>query len=92
MAGKRIWVRADGEIYELERDEALEREVMPLVRDALNPNTIIRIMDDRPEAIASMGATHTLEPVIITCPRCGSDDTMKYGIESGIQVFITGQT
>lgn len=92
MARKKFWVKVDGEIFELERDEALEREVMPLIRDALDPQVIIRVVDDSPhtlaEAFASMEARHTREPEIITCPRCGSQDIMKYGIESGAQQFI----
>lgn len=91
MAGKAFWVKADGEFYKLERNEDLEREIMPLVRDALDPNTIIRIVDDRPQTMADaveMGARHTTTPEIITCPRCNSQDVMKYGIVSGIQQFI----
>ncbi|MBI2855703.1 MAG: hypothetical protein HYX93_02515 [Chloroflexi bacterium] len=69
MAGKAVWVKVDGEFYKLERNEDLEREVMPLVRDALDPNTIIRIAHDRPLTMADavdMGARHTTTPEIIT--------------------------
>jgi transposase-like protein len=37
---------------------------------------------------AEMGKVHTAEPQVITCPRCGSEETMKYGTESGVQQYI----
>ncbi|MBI4339033.1 MAG: IS1/IS6 family transposase [Chloroflexi bacterium] len=37
---------------------------------------------------ADMEAVHTTEPQLITCPRCGSPQVMKYGIRNGQQEYI----
>ena len=34
---------------------------------------------------------HYTEPKLIKCPRCGSEDIMKYGIRNGIQEYICGK-
>ncbi len=87
--GEIIRMVVDGVEYELERDEALEAEIEPVVKEMLAAATeYIVVIDDTPRSLVDMGATHTTMPVIIACPRCGSEDTMKYGIEYGTQQYI----
>ncbi len=37
---------------------------------------------------ASLADQHYTTPELVVCPRCGSDDTSKYGVRDGIQEYI----
>lgn len=86
-------IEVDGVTFELVRNETLEAEVTELVKGIPDEELTVRFVDDKPAPLrladlVNMGATHTTAPEIIACPRCGSQDTMKYGIESGQQQYI----
>ena len=41
-----------------------------------------------PEMVAVLEKQHIKEPQVIKCPRCGSDQSWKYGTEHGQQVYL----
>ena len=49
---------------------------------------IDKLLEGEPKPTVSMEKLHTTEPKVIRCPRCGSDDTMKYGVRAGTQNYI----
>ncbi|MFC1935502.1 IS6 family transposase [Chloroflexota bacterium] len=78
MDGKEI---TDAELKEIEKEvDYMVRhlKVADLVAGSLPVGT----------PVAEMEKVHTTEPEVITCPRCGSQDTMKYGFQSGMQMYI----
>jgi transposase-like protein len=73
---------------------------MPDTIGGLDPNTPIHIYDPATEHIcislegtkvhsnAEMGAVHTLPAPVVVCPRCGAQETQKYGVRYGTQEYL----
>lgn len=75
-------------MVKLRRDRKLEAEVRELLRN-------VRLADLYPPPLATgdvvtMEKVHTTEPTIVRCPRCGSENTMRYGVRNGQQEYICG--
>ena len=80
--------------YTDEELQQLEKEVDELARHVLeSPESLHKALTEALDGfvegtvLAQMGQRHVIEEVV-TCPRCGSEDTMKYGVESGVQQYI----
>jgi transposase-like protein/predicted RNA-binding Zn-ribbon protein involved in translation (DUF1610 family) len=71
----------------LRRDRKLEEEMATMLKGLPLASLVDMPVPSGVDTV-TMEKLHTTEPQVIVCPRCGSQDTMKYGVRNDAQEYI----
>lgn len=88
-------VNEEVEVFELDgwvlyRDRDMESNVCNLLR-GVKLQELPQEAESEDSIKILLERIHTTEPQVIVCPRCGSEQTMKHGFQSGRQMYICNQ-